>query len=111
MKSVRIFMLALMLTLLSVGAAFAQDLQVVNGTGFTITGLGLGHESAEEIDDLLGGGVLENEYAVAFTIEGSTTGWLLVAVDDEGNAIYWENLDFTGVSAVILNADGTADFQ
>ncbi len=111
MKSVRIFMLALMLTMLTVSAAFAQTVQVVNGTGFTIAALGLAHESADDIEDLLGDGVLEHEYALPIEIEGATSGWILVAADPEGNTIYWEGLDLAGVSAVIIYADGTAEFQ
>lgn len=111
MKSVRIFVLALMLTLLAAGSALAQNINIVNATGFTIEQLGLSHHTASgDAEDLLGEGVLENGYVITINIPTPAT-WELIAVDGEGGQVNWEGLDLTGVSAITLYGDGSADLE
>lgn len=109
MKSVRILLFAVMLTVLSVGSALAQTIQITNNMGGTIHQLGLVDSGATEVTDLLGDAVFENGQTVEITISGGTTGWKLMAADEDGETLAWEDLDLTGISSIVLNADGTID--
>ena len=46
-----------------------------------------------------------------FHISGSPKGWELIAVDNEGSQVNWQNLDLTGVKKITLRGDGSADLQ
>lgn len=113
MKSIRVLLAAALLTCgLCVGSAFAQEIIVANGTGFTIHQLGLMDSNANgDAQDLLGSDTLANGEGLKINISGSPKGWELIAVDGEGGQVNWQNLDLTGVSKITLHADGTADIE
>ena len=111
MKKFRVVLMALLLCMFSAGAALAQDIQVVNGCSFEIQRLGLADASASGMQDLLGDSVLPKGNAVTITISGSPVGWSLMAQDDEGNNVAWQNLDLTGASQITLHDDGTISGQ
>ena len=103
---------ALMLFGFSAGAALAQEILVANGTGFTIMRLGLADSNASgNAQDLLGNDTLASGEGLKININGSPKGWELIAVDDEGNQVNWQNLDLTGVKKITLRGDGSADLQ
>lgn len=103
---------ALLLCIAGVSAAFAQEIIVANGTGFTINQLGLMDSNAKgDAQDLLGNDTLANGEGLKININGSPKGWELIAVDGNGGQVNWQNLDLTGVSKITLHADGSADLQ
>lgn len=113
MKLIRVLLAAALLTCgLGVGSAFAQEIIVANGTGFTIHQLGLMDSNASgDAQDLLGSDTLANGEGLKINISGSPKGWELIAVDGEGGQVNWQNLDLTGVSKITLHADGTANIE
>lgn len=113
MKSIRVLLAAALLTCwLGAGSAFAQEIIVANGTGFTIHQLGLMDSDANgDAQDLLGSDTLANGEGLKINISGSPKGWELIAVDGEGGQVNWQNLDLTGVSKITLHADGTANIE
>lgn len=112
MKLYRALILALALTLGCFSMAFAQEIIVANGTGFTIHQLGLTDANAAgDAQDLLGEGTLAAGDGIKINLSGSSNGWELIAVDGEGNQVNWQNLNLTGVQKIVLHADGTADLQ
>lgn len=93
-------------------AALAQDIVVMNGTGFTIKQLGLADSNSnKDAEDLLGSDTLASGEGLKISISGSSKGWELIAVDNEGNQVNWQNLDLTGVKKITLKADGTANME
>ena len=113
MKSIRVlFATALLLWGLGAGSAFAQEIIVANGTGFTLHQLGLIDSNADgDAQDLLGSDTLASGEGLKVNISGSPKGWELIAVDGEGGQVNWQNLDLTGVSKITLHADGTATVE
>ena len=113
MKSIRVlFATALLLWGLGAGSAFAQEIIVANGTGFTLHQLGLIDSTADgAAQDLLGSDTLASGEGLKVNISGSPKGWELIAVDGEGGQVNWQNLDLTGVSKITLHADGTANLE
>ena len=113
MKSIRVlFATALLLWALGAGSAFAQEIIVANGTGFTLHQLGLIDSNADgDAQDLLGSDTLASGEGLKVNISGSPKGWELIAVDGEGGQVNWQNLDLTGVSKITLHADGTANLE
>lgn len=106
------FAAALMIFAFSTGAALAKEILIANGTGFTIKRLGLADSNASgNAQDLLGNDTLANGEGLKINISGSPKGWELIAVDNEGNQVNWQNLDLTGVSKITLRGDGSADLQ
>lgn len=97
---------------LSAGAALAQEIIVANGTGFTIQRLGLiDANSGSDAQDLLGNDTLANGEGLKIRINGSPKGWELIAVDNEGGQVNWQNLDLSGVSKITLRGDGSAEME
>lgn len=112
MKAFRVLLAALMLVCALGVSAFAQQVVVANGTGFTIHQLGLIDSNASgDAQDLLGNDTLAAGEGLQINISGSPKGWELIAVDGDGNQVNWQNLDLTGVSKIVLHADGSADLQ
>ena len=106
------FAAALMLVGFSAGASLAQEVLIANGTGFTIQSLGLADSNASgNAQDLLGNDTLANGEGLKININGSPKGWELIAVDNEGSQVNWQNLDLTGVKKITLRGDGSADLQ
>lgn len=106
------FVVGLMLMGFSAGAALAQEIIVANGTGFTIQRLGLVDANAGgNAQDLLGNDTLANGEGLKISISGSPKGWELIAVDNEGAQVNWQNLDLTGVSKITLRGDGSANLE
>lgn len=110
MKSVRILMFALLLTVLTTGAAFAQVINFVNTSSDTIAHMGLVHESnsSDEVVDLLGEEVLSPNTQISIEISGPASGWTLILADPEGNEYPIEGIDFTGVTSFIMSDDGVS---
>mgnify|MGYP000542239818 CR=1 FL=1 len=106
------FVAGLLFCAFSVGGAFAQEIIVANGTGFTIHQLGLvDSNSSGNAKDLLGDDTLANGEGLKINISGSPKGWELIAVDGEGGQVNWQNLDLTGVRKITLRGDGTANLE
>jgi len=106
------FAAAMLLFALSAGAALAQEIIVANGTGFTIQRLGLvDSNSGGDAQDLLGNDTLANGEGLKISINGSPKGWELIAVDNEGSQVNWQNLDLSGVSKITLRGDGSAEME
>ena len=90
----------------------AQDIIIVNGTTFPIYGLALSASESESWgDDLLGDAVLQPGEGLQVSLGGSPSGWDMAVVDDEGQQLMFQGLDFTGYSSVTLYSDGTAVFE
>lgn len=96
---------------LGITVAQAQTVLVSNGTGFVIQRLGLAAAGTSQFTDLLGEEVLNPGEGLNIEISGDSNGWDLLAQDDEGTDVSWNNLDLTGVSKITLNADATADVE
>ena len=112
MKTIRIFAAVMLVLALMTGSALAQTVTVVNGTGFSIHGLGLADAGSDaDAQDLLGDDTLDAGESLQIEISGSSKGWELIAVDGDGTQVNWQNLDLTGVSKITLKADGTATMQ
>ncbi len=93
-------------------SALAQEIIIANGTGFTIHQLGLIDSNASgDAQDLLGDDTLAAGEGLKINISGSPKGWELIAVDEEGDQVNWQNLDLSGVSKITLQADGTANLE
>ena len=74
--------------------------------------LGLADSNASgNAQDLLGNDTLANGEGLKININGSPKGWELIAVDNEGSQVNWQNLDLTGVKKITLRGDGSADLQ
>lgn len=113
MKKLRIvFAAIMMISLCGLSTAFAQEIIVANGTGFTIQSLGLmDSNSSSDAQDLLGSDTLANNEGLRINISGNPKGWELIAQDDSGNQVNWQNLDLTGVQKITLHADGSANLE
>lgn len=112
MKLQTLLLTVLLVFCLGVISASAREVTVVNSCGFTIKQLGLVDSNSKgDAQDLLGQEVLENGEGLTISIEGGDKGWELIAVDDEGAQVNWQNLDLTGVSKITLKADGTASLE
>jgi hypothetical protein len=112
MKLRTLLLTALLVLCLGVISASAREVTVMNGCGFTIKQLGLVDANSKgDAQDLLGQEVLENGEGLTINIEGGDKGWELIAVDNEGTQVNWQNLDLTGVSKITLKADGTANLE
>lgn len=110
-KLLSIFVAAMFVLSLTSGAALAQRLTIVNGTGFTIHQLGLVDSASNgDAQDLLGSDTLANGEGLAVDISGGANGWELIATDGE-NQVNWQNLNLTGVSKITIFADGTANLE
>lgn len=108
MKSVRVLLFALMLTVITAGSALAQVINFVNTSTDTIAQLGLVHASnaGGEVEDLLGEEVLAPNTQISIEISGPADGWTLIVADGEGNEYPIEGIDFTGVTNFIMSDDG-----
>lgn len=103
---------ALVVCSFGLGTALAQEVVVVNATGFTIQQLGLVDSNSNgSVKDLLGNDTLASGEGLRINISGSSRGWELIAVDDGGDQANWENLDLTGVRKITLRANGTANLE
>ncbi len=112
MKLFRAISMALLLVAFAASAALAQNIQVVNGTNFEIHQLGLIDSNASgDAQDLLGDQIMGPNQGLTISISGGSKGWELIAVDGSGGQVNWQNLDLTGVSQIILRADGTAEMK
>ena len=113
MKSIRtLLIVAMFLFTIGMGSAFAEQITVINGTGFAIYQLGLIDSNANsDAEDLLGDQVLNAGEGLVINISGSPVGWELIAVDGEGGQVNWQNLDLTGVSKITLFANGSANLE
>lgn len=112
MKLRTLLLTALLVLCFGIVSANARQIAIVNGCGFTIKQLGLVDSNASgPAQDLLGQEVLESGEALTVDIEGGDKGWELIAVDNEGAQVNWQNLDLSGVSKITLKADGTASLE
>lgn len=88
-----------------------QDFRLYNRTGVDIYAVYIsptGEESWEE--NVMDGDVLldEADILIAFPNAADAQYWDIRVEDDEGNFLYWEEIDLFSAYAVILNEDGTA---
>ena len=111
-NELRTLLTALLVLCFGIVSASARQIAVVNDCGFTIKQLGLADSNASgPAQDLLGQEVLENGETLTIDIQGGDKGWELIAVDNEGTQVNWQNLDLTGVSKITLKGDGTASLE
>ena len=112
MKLRTVLLATLLVLCFGIVSASARQIAVVNDCGFTIKQLGLADSNASgPAQDLLGQEVLENGETLTIDIQGGDKGWELIAVDNEGTQVNWQNLDLTGVSKITLKGDGTASLE
>ena len=112
MKLRTLLLTAILVLCFGVVSSSAREIAIVNGCGFTIKQLGLVDSNASgPAQDLLGQEVLENGETLTIDIQGGDKGWELIAVDNEGTQVNWQNLDLTGVSKITLKGDGTASLE
>jgi len=103
---------ALTLSLLMAGAAMAEEVLIINATGFEIHSIALSaSESNSWGDDLLGDGVLNPGDGLKINLSGDTDGWDMAVVDPEGQQLEFHGLNFTGYSQLTLYSDGTGRFE
>ena len=107
----RVLTVATLIALLA-SPALAREVIVMNGTGFTIKALGLSDSNDKsDAQDLLGNDTLAAGEGIKIDLQGDPKGWDLIAQDNEGNQVNWNNLDLTGVSKITIKADGTAEME
>lgn len=112
MKLRTLLLTALLVLCFGVVSSSAREIAIINGCGFTIKQLGLVDSNASgPAQDLLGQEVLENGETLTVDIQGGDKGWELIAVDNEGAQVNWQNLDLSGVTKITLKGDGTANLQ
>ena len=100
--------------LLCVGqAAWAgpQDFRLFNRTDVDIYHLYVAPSESEDWqEDVLGGAVLLNgaDIDIVFAPDDDVELWDLRVEDQEGNFLYWREIDLMQAVEIILEADGTA---
>lgn len=99
------------LSALGVVAGFAvkalagtQDFTLVNKTGVTIHNLYVSESKKDEWEeDVLGDRVLEDGDSVEITFKGKKAcKWDLMIKDEDGEGLYWRNIDLCEVSKIVL---------
>jgi hypothetical protein len=82
-----------------------QDFILVNQTGLTIDQFYCSpSESKDWEEDVLGTDVLENgeKAEINFSREETARDWDLLIVDEDGDKIYWEEIDLLEAETIIL---------
>lgn len=105
-------LMAVAFTMLLAGTAMAKEIVVMNGTGFEIHALALSpSESGNWGSDLLGDDILKPGEGLKINISGDANNWDLLAEDDDGGQVTFQNLDFRKASKITLHADGTGTLE
>ena len=108
-KTFTSLILALTLTVFTAGAALAQQVIIANGCDFALHGLALVQTGQEEGDNLLSEPLASGDgLRIDLNIN---KGIDLIAVDDEGNSVTFQDLDLSSASKVTLHSDGTASIE
>jgi hypothetical protein len=105
-----VFAVAAVLTLaMLAGTASAgtQDFVLVNQTGSKINNLYISETKKDDWEeDVLGEDVLENGDSVTITFSGhKACTWDLMVKDEDGNGVYWREVDLCKVSTVTLHCN------
>ena len=111
MKGLRLFFMTALLLGGFTSRVMAQEISIINGTGFSITELILVDVGADNRTNLLDTKVLANEKELKVQITGSSEGWLLIAGDEAGTSLHLKNIDLTGVTKITLFGDGTVELK
>jgi hypothetical protein len=104
MKRNAVFIAFLLMAASSVIAG-DQDFILVNQTGLTIDQFYCSpSESKDWEEDVLGTDVLENgeKVEINFSREETARAWDLLIVDEDGDKIYWEEIDLLEAETIIL---------
>jgi hypothetical protein len=111
-KIKRIAVLALLLlSVTQVVWAGPQDFKLINRTGVDIYAVYVGPTSSEEWgDDLMEGTQILNggEIEIVFAPDEDIELWDIMVEDQEGNALYWREINLLEASEIILEPDETA---
>ena len=100
---------AMAITVCSAGLALAQEVIIANGCDFALHGLALVHSGQSEGDNLISEPLASGDgIRVDLNVN---KGIDLMAVDEEGTTITFENLDLSSASQVTLHNDGTATIE
>lgn len=88
-----------------------QDIVLVNDTGLTIDSVFISSVSTNDWEeDILGVEILKDgeEAEINFHPDEEECNWDLMIKDEEGDAIYWRNLNLCKISKITLHyEDGT----
>jgi hypothetical protein len=104
MKRTAVFIAFLLMTASSVIAG-DQDFILVNETGLTIDQFYCSPSASKDWEeDVLGTDVLENgeKAEITFSREETARDWDLLIVDEDGDKIYWEEIDLLDAETIIL---------
>ncbi len=87
--------------------AGTQDFTLVNQTGSTIYSLHVSETAADSWEeDVLGDDALPVGGRITVTFAGhSACLWDILAVDPDGNEVYWTGINLCEVSVVVLKCD------
>ena len=96
-----------------VAFAGAQDFYLVNNTGYDIYVVNVSPASSDNWEeDVLGSSILPNGESVRVNFGvGNTQYWDLQVKFQDGSGLYWESIDLLSYGQIILNGDGTANFN
>jgi len=116
MKKIAGFFILLLLTAV-VAFAGDQDFTLVNDTGLTIDQLYISPTKADNWEeDILGVDVLKHgeEVHITFSRDEKTRHWDIMIVDEEGDKIYWRDIDLIQAEKITLSYEDekpTAEIQ
>ncbi|MEG6584274.1 hypothetical protein [Dendrosporobacter sp. 1207_IL3150] len=88
----------LVIGLCSVAYAASHQVLIVNQTGVTIYGLYVSPSASNNWGSNLLDGYLPSGYQIPVVLYGySSYGWDIMAVDKNGDSIYWRNVDLNNL--------------
>ncbi len=102
--------LALVLCTLLASAAFAREITVMNACDFPLHGLNISAHGSSDDSNLLDEPLAPGE-GLRINLEGGDSGWDFIVVDDDGAALAFENVDFTGMNVITIKGDGTIEYK
>ncbi len=107
MKKTLIITLSLLLTLTIAHTSFARDIAIMNSTNSSFSHLSVSDTNSDNITNFLLEPLQPEDGIVINITEDS--GWDIIAESTEGNALLFEDIDFTGANTVYLLSDGSLE--
>lgn len=107
----KIAVASLLLIMASPAFAGTQDFTLYNQTGVLIYELYISESKNNRWEeDVLGNQVLDHGEYLNVTFSGrSACWWDIMAVDSDGNNVYWEGIDLCSTYTVTLTCDSAGD--